>query len=435
MRTYRVKYLGVFEAPITDEIEDLKQEKIKMKTIILSIRFALIPFIMLAAITPASAKSTPYQTGFYLWRAAGSGFSGWVRVGARLDTNGDLLLDPTSAETGTDPYPAGGYYGGNYYNGATFQVGEATSPVMPTDFAFTEAIASWNASTPDGTWIETQIRAQLGGRWTKWYSLGIWAADTGTLARHSVRLQGDGDGYVAVDTLVLSSKKTLAEAYQIKLRLFSVDGLAIPSVKNLSVAYSTSPVKKPGLSSGNPALWNTLLPVPECSQMVYPDGGEVWCSPTSTSMVLGYWANDNGPCEPRVRAAVAGVYDWIYDGHGNWPFNTAYAATFGLEGYVARFTSLDKAEEWVKAGVPVVASIAWGKGDLTGAPIPSSGGHLLVIVGFDGNGNPIVNDPAAATNDEVQRTYLRGEFETQWLSASGGTVYLIFPTSQETPDL
>ena len=28
-----------------------------------------------------------------------------------------------------------------------------------------------------------------------------------------------------------------------------------------------------------------------------------------------------------MRAAVAGVYDWHYDGHGNWPFNTAYAAT------------------------------------------------------------------------------------------------------------
>ena len=34
-----------------------------------------------------------------------------------------------------------------------------------------------------------------------------------------------------------------------------------------------------------PALWDTLINVPECSQMVYPDGGEVWCSPTSTSMV------------------------------------------------------------------------------------------------------------------------------------------------------
>ena len=59
---------------------------------------------------------------------------------------------------------------------------------------------------------------------------------------------------------------------------------------------------------------------------------------------------------------------------------------------------------------------------------------LMVIVGFDASGNPIVNDPAAASNDDVQRTYLRSEFEALWLSTSGGTVYLIFPEGTSTPD-
>ncbi|OGO38634.1 MAG: hypothetical protein A2W35_09585 [Chloroflexi bacterium RBG_16_57_11] len=388
---------------------------------------------MMSAVTPVSAKKTTYQTGIKYWRAADGNFTDWQLAGVQLDASGDLRLDLSTAVPEEDPYPAGNYYGGNFYNGASYLVGDATSPVIPADFAFTEAIASWNTSTPEGTWIETLIRAQLNGRWTKWYNLGIWAAEIDTVARHSVRLQGDGDGYVAVDTLVLTNKKELGNAYQIKLRLFSANGTTAPSVQNLSVAYSTSPINKPGLSTGNPARWNTLVAVPECSQMVYPDGGEVWCSPTSTSMVLGYWTGDTGLCEPRVRAAVEGVYDWIYDGHGNWPFNTAYAARFGLQGYVARFTSLAQAEEWVAVGVPVVASIAWGKGELTGAPIPSSSGHLMVIVGFDGAGNPIVNDPAASSDEDVQRTYLRSEFETQWLSASGGTVYLIYPLGVQTP--
>ncbi len=135
----------------------------------------------------------------------------------------------------------------------------------------------------------------------------------------------------------------------------------------------------------------------------------------------------------RVRAAVEGVFDWIYDGHGNWPFNTAYAATQGYEAYVARFTSLERAEEYVAAGVPVVMSIAWGKGDLTGSSISSTGGHLLVVVGFDAAGNPIVNDPAAPSDADVQRTYLRSEFEPLWLEASGGTVYLIYPQGWPVP--
>jgi hypothetical protein len=204
------------------------------------------------------------------------------------------------------------------------------------------------------------------------------------------------------------------------------------------VAFSTSAPKSATVSTGDSARWNTLIDIPECSQMVYPEGGEVWCSPTSTSMVLGHWSQggeDPGSCENRVRAAVEGVYDWIYDGHGNWPFNTAYAATQGYEAYVARFTSLEKAEEFVKAGVPVVMSIAWDKRELTGADIESTNGHLLVLVGFDSQGNPIVNDPAAPSNESVQRTYLRVEFEPLWLQASGGTVYLIYPPGHAVPTL
>jgi hypothetical protein len=155
-------------------------------------------------------------------------------------------------------------------------------------------------------------------------------------------------------------------------------------------------------------------------------------------MVLGHWSGggeDAVSCETRVRAAVEGVYDWIYDGHGNWPFNTAYAAAHDYEGYVARFTNLEKAEEFVAAGVPVVVSFAWDKNDLTGSAIPSSNGHLAVIVGFDDNGDPIINDPAASANEDVQRTYLRSEFEALWLEASGGTVYLIYPPGTMVPSI
>jgi hypothetical protein len=395
------------------------------------IRLLFVLAICVASLTStntAGAKGSSYQTGFTRWRAADGAFSGWQRSGVVL-TGGALQLDPITATAGTDTYSAGGYNGHNFYNGGAFLLGEATSPTISTGFAFTEAIASWNATTPAGSWIETQIRAQLAGRWTKWYSLGVWADDNSTVERHSVNLQGDTDGFVAVDTLVLTNKKAPASAVQIKLRLFRADGSsATPSVRNASIAYSTTSGKASTVSAGDKLNWGTLLSVPQCSQMVYPDGGEVWCSPTSTSMVLGYWSQDTGPCEPRVRAAVEGVHDWLYDGHGNWPFNTAYAATQGLEGYVARFSSLNQVEKWVKAGVPVVFSFAWNKSELDGAAIPSSNGHLAVIVGFDATGNPIVNDPAAASDSDVRRTYDRAQLEALWLENSGGTVYLIYPS-------
>ena len=410
-----------------------------MKNKILTLaRIALISALALSMVSSVSAKgSGAYQTGLIRWRAADNGFSDWSLNGVKLNATGELEFDPASASAGTDP--AGAYNGRNYYNGGSFFVGEATSPETMTAFDYKEAIASWNATTPEGTWVEIQFRANYGTRWSKWYILGIWASDYSTIERHSVRLQGDSDGFVAVDTFVSSNKKETTNQYQLKIRLFSEVGALPPSVRNASVAYSTSAPKSASVSPGDPAYWDTELNVPDCSQMVYPDGGEVWCSPTSTSMVLGFWNDDpeNYPelCEERVRAAVDGVFDWVYDGHGNWPFNTAYAATQGNEGYVARFTSLEMAEKYIDAGVPVIMSIAWGKGDLTGADIDSTNGHLFVLVGFDDMGNPIVNDPASPTNESVRHTYLRSELEPLWLEASGGTVYLIYPQGWSVPAL
>jgi hypothetical protein len=407
-----------------------------MKSKILAFaRFVVISTIILSMVSSAAAKGrdSTYQTGFVRWRAADGNFSSWTLSGVKRNGDGTLEIDPATAAAGSDPYPTGGYDGRNYYNGGSFIVGEATSPEITTPFNYTEAIASWNASTPAGSWVEIQFRARYGTRWSKWYILGIWASDYSTIERHSVRSQGDSDGFVAVDTFVSSNKKETTSTFQLKVRLFSEDGTVTPIVRNTSVAYSTEAPKRAVVSPNTSTP--TVLNVPKCSQMVYPDGGEVWCSPTSTSMVLAYLDGYVGPCEPRVRAAVDGVFDWIYDGHGNWPFNTAYAAAQGYEGYVARFTSLAKAEEFVAAGVPVVMSIAWGKGDLTGADIDSTNGHLLVLVGFDANGNPIVNDPASPSDATVQHTYLRSEFEPLWLQASGGTVYLIYPQGASVPAL
>ncbi|HSL42160.1 MAG TPA: peptidase C39 family protein [Anaerolineales bacterium] len=375
-----------------------------------------------------------YRTGFIRWRATDNGFADWTLNGVRIK-DGALEIDPSTASPGADPYVAGTYEGGNYYNGGLFFVGEATSPEIETGFNYKDAIASWNAYTPAGTWLEIQFRARYGERWSKWYILGIWASEESTVRRHSVKAQDDADGRVAADTFLSLNKAEETNKFQLKFRLFSVDGVLTPSLRNASVAFSTSVPKSAGASTGKPALWNTSLDVLQCSQMVYPDGGDVWCSPTSISMVLSYWDGYTGLREPRVRTSVENVFDWIYNGHGNWPFNTAYTGTLGYEGYIARFTSLERVEEFVTAGVPVIASIAWRKGDLTGADIDSTDGHLVVIVGFDAEGNPIVNDPAVPEDERARRTYLRSEFEPLWLRASGGTVYLIYPEGKPVPAL
>src|SRR5215204_1190661 len=173
-----------------------------------TMRIALIVIVLFAMVPSVAARQgdSAFQTGFVRWRAAENGFAGWTLSGVQLNA-GALEFNDATATNGTDPYPEGGYYNGNYYNAGSFRVGEAVSPEISASFNYKEAIASWNTTTPPGSWVEVQFRAQYGTRWSKWYVLGIWAADDSAISRHSVKLQGDTDGFVAVDTFVSSAKK------------------------------------------------------------------------------------------------------------------------------------------------------------------------------------------------------------------------------------
>ncbi len=57
----------------------------------------------------------------------------------------------------------------------------------------------------------------------------------------------------------------------------------------------------------------------------------------------------------------------------------------------------------------------------------------MVLVGFDAQGNPVLNDPAAPTDAGVRRSYSRAAFERLWLSHSGGLAYLISKPAQALP--
>ena len=106
---------------------------------------------------------------------------------------------------------------------------------------------------------------------------------------------------------------------------------------------------------------------------------------------------------------MAGVYDGVYGGHGNWSFNVAYAGSApGMEAYVARFSGLDRLEPWLAAGVPLVLSVAWDNGagrPITAAPVPRTSGHLTTLIGFDADGDAVMHEPASPSNETVRRVY------------------------------
>jgi hypothetical protein len=348
-----------------------------------------------------------YRTGNKLWRAAEAGFGGWELRGLALAREG-IVLDPAGI-------------GGS---------GEATSPVLETGFPFLEAVPSWNARAGEGSWLEVFLRARTKRGWTSWYAMGSWAEGAGNPRRRSLGLQEDADGAVHTDTLRL---KTPGTALQLKVALRSDGRDSIHNLRNTGIAYSGPRPASPaaGGRKGESRHWGRPpLEVPAWSQMIYPEGGRTWCSPTSLAMLMAYWEPTSQDRDSRIGEAVAGVFDPAYEGCGNWSFNAAYAGSRGLDAFVLRFSSLADLEPLIGAGIPLALSLSWdnsGLRRLSSAPVSSSSGHLIVLVGFDADGNPVMNEPAAPWGASVRRTYGRSELEARWLEASGGTVYLVAP--------
>ena len=332
-----------------------------------------------------------------------------------------------------------------------YDVGTWTSPWVRPGFGLTELVPSWAATTPSGTLVQVDVRGvSLGGRHSSWDDLGRWASGEGTFRRTSLGSQRDDLAHVATDTWEASYGGF--RSWQLRVSLLRRTGTrATPSVSTIGAMASDLPnvdrvpTSKPGVARG------VVLRVPRYSQMVhageYPrfgGGGEAWCSPTATTMVLAYYRRLPPSSAYRwvrrtytdrvVDHSARMTFDYGYDGTGNWPFNTAYAARFAGHAFVTRFRSLRGVERFVRVGIPVVTSVTFGRGQLAGAPISATDGHLVVVVGFTRAGNVVVNDPASRTRAGVRRTYRRGQFENAWLKrypsrgsmrGSGGLAYVI----------
>jgi hypothetical protein len=291
------------------------------------------------------------------------------------------------------------------------------SPWCEPGFTLTELVASWSATTPRGTWVE--VAAQAHGRRT-WHELGHWSSGTRPTRRISVT--GDPE----VDTDVWRPRDG-ADAYRLRVRLH---GRPAPGLYRIGAVTSAGS----GRTSTSPLLRRKerILDVPRLSQMTYREvGGSGWCSPTAVSMVLAHAGTL--PPGTDIPAAARATYDPAYDGTGNWSFNVAWAAGLAGHAFVTRLHDLREAERFIDAGIPLVASVAYPRGALTGAPTARTDGHLLVICGFTDTGDVVVNDPAASTEGSVRRTYDRAELERAWLGGSGGTVFVIHDDDHPLP--
>jgi hypothetical protein len=368
-----------------------------------------------------------------LWRISSEtrGFDSFSREGTLLSSDGALELDP-GAPTANAPFPAGKEAGPSPVS--SYRFGTAVLFEQPLTPAFDSAVPSLEALTPPGTWVRVTLAARVEGSWTRDYDFGPWATDKSTVSRRSVNGQEDALGNVFTDTLLLKKR---AEALRVTVWLYSSQSGVTPRVRALALALSDTSRTAADAPSDRLA-WGKVLPVPGRSQMIYPGGGAVWCSPTSTTMLLGYWAQELHRPElvEAVPTAAANIYDEAYAGTGNWSFNVAYAAAMGggaLHGMVARLDSFTQVERLIAAGIPVSISIAYKAGELSGGASRQSDGHLIIVKGFSTQGDVVVNDPAFPSDEKVEAVYKRDELWRAWRH-SGGAAYLLWPTGTALPE-
>lgn len=386
------------------------------------------------------------MTGHVSFRAWRTGdFDTGTHHGTAPGPDGFELVEPAGTRSYVDPHADG-------QERRPYAWAAWLSPAVTPGHPFTELVPSWNARTPDDSWVEVEARTSTDGiHWSRWWSLGCWAETDEQIHPTSVPDQGDETTSVSTDVLAALGSTTW-RSFQLRISLMRLpDSTATPTVSLLGAVVSLPGSPSPAPTSAGPAR-GIELPVPAYSQQLHRGqdphlnhGGESWCSPTATSMVLGTWGLGPSAAELSwvdpafadrvVNHAARHVFDYAYGGAGNWSFNTAYAARYGTEAFVTRLRSLDEAELFVAAGIPLVASTSFTRDELDRAGYDTAG-HLLTVVGFDDAGDVICNDPAShevPSNAEVRVVYDRAQLERVWQGSAGGLVYVIRPDGLPLP--
>ena len=293
-------------------------------------------------------------------------------------------------------------------------LGVYCSPIFKSA-SFTELVMSWNAATPLGTSVEVQAQVRVEGKWSAWFSWGKW--NSWSAVGSQKEIVHDKLAVMDIDTLKVVKGKT-ADALRYRIFLSSEQAHVTPRVTLLAATVNAEQKTSKELTEKK----DVVLEAPAYAQRRSDPriAGQI-CSPVSMAMTLNYHGVDVLPEELAWR-----VKDHSQDRFpfGNWSFNCAAAAAFGLKAYVAYENSVAELRETLQQTGPVIASVMYKNSEdvpddlpvLHGAPVEATDGHLVVVRGLVQQGGKewvLVNDPAG-DRGSVQRQYAAEEFEKAW---------------------
>jgi len=272
----------------------------------------------------------------------------------------------------------------------------------------THFVPSFSALTEAPFSVRLELSARVDGAWSPWVgSVGLGPAAFTPLADAPT---------LGVDVDVFRASAPV-EAVRLRARVRAPAPAAVvgaPWLLALSAATGAAPALAPRAAAAP-------LAVPALSQMESDAAiAHRICSPTCVAMVLGFWRRPIAPAALAAEMFHAGS-----DLYGVWPAAILAAARRGIAGYLLRFPDWTSAVWCLGQGLPIIASIRYASGELTGAAVNETSGHLVVLTGIDGD-DVLVNDPAAPNAASVPRRYRITELAHVWLERTG-VGYVLFP--------
>ncbi len=271
---------------------------------------------------------------------------------------------------------------------------------------FDQGLPSWNGHTPnDKSSFKVLMRFYKNG-WSPWLTVGYWKNNIFP-SYGSTSFNG---GKIEIDWAVLNSYYSKWQ-FQVVMKRTAVSEPS-PTLRKLSFFVSdhktTDNVDIASIVNDKPAA--IFIPTQHFYQYGLDPGigGDI-CSPTSVSMVLRSYDINVDPLQ-----FARDNYDDYWGIFGIWPKAVQNAAEHGLNGEVTRYRNWSQARKVLADSGRIVMSVG----------LPLYAGHLMMLAGFDAQGNPIVHDPAKSNGYSYK--FNKTSLSQSWFD-KGGVAYTFFP--------
>jgi len=284
-----------------------------------------------------------------------------------------------------------------------------------TSFPFKQLIFSWNAHRPNKGFFSflVQARDARTKQWGVWHPMIDWGHTVQRSYEHKPDSGHTTYHYVRLESKPGISKDTFRLSDTFRVKVVAHAGAQLTDLKMISVSIADFKKFKEETVKDLLALRSIhIAGVPSYSQMCIEHPRAMgMCSPTSCAMLVGFLMQH----AVDTRQFALGVYDEGFDIYGTWPFNTAHMYEYckgNVWFKVVRLHSFKDIHTRLMSNLPVIVSIV---GPLPGASTSYSGGHLLMVVGYDAKTQEVVcHDPAFDTHERVLHRYPLADFLHAW---------------------